>query len=207
MVDILAMENVKYTEANKAVEDGNNNYPVIGRFVRFVDDAQPDPKGRKNSNKIGIGISERGGEVTGNVASDNQEPDGATALPDNNNNISNQAPAAALLDQDVVMTEVGLALANSLARAMEDSPSDARVWTEVQFPDDVRGLVGFHPNTTVGVINSRLTDEFGAQSYFLGFQMVKGYPLSAPPQYTMGDLDKLRMDLSIGSYVKDWYEE
>ena len=202
MVDILAMENVKYTEANKAVEDGNNNYPVIGRFVRFVDDAQPDPKGRKNSNKIGIGISERGGEVTGNVASDNQEPE-----PDNNNNISNQAPAAALLDQDVVMTEVGLALANSLARAMEDSPSDARVWTEVQFPDDVRGLVGFHPNTTVGVINSRLTDEFGAQSYFLGFQMVKGYPLSAPPQYTMGDLDKLRMDLSIGSYVKDWYEE
>ena len=189
MVDILAMENVKYTEANKAVEDGNNNYPVIGRFVRFVDDAQPDPKDRKNSNKIGIGISERGGKVTGNIASDNQ------------------APAAALLDQDVVMTEVGLALANSLARAMEDSPSDARVWTEVQFPDDVRGLVGFHPNTTVGVINSRLTDEFGAQSYFLGFQMVKGYPLSAPPQYTMGDLDKLRMDLSIGSYVKDWYEE
>ena len=133
-----------------------------------------------------------GGEMAGNAASNNsQAPAGAAALP----------------DQDVEMEEVGLALANSLARAMEDVPSDARAWTPIKFPDGVLGMVALHPDTTVGAINGRLANTFGARCFFLGFEMVAGYTISAPGRYTMRDLGELRTDLAIGSFMEDYFEE
>ena len=139
-----------------------------------------------------------GGEMAGNAASNNSLPDNTATVP---------AGAAALLDQDVVMREVGLALANSLARAIEDAPSDARAWTPIQFPDGVLGMVALHPDTTVGAINGRLANMFGPRCWFLGFQMVAGYTIAAPPRYTMRDLGELRTDLAIGSFMEDYYEE
>ena len=139
-----------------------------------------------------------GGEMAGNAASNNRSPDNAATVP---------AGAAALPDEDVEMEEVGLALANSLARAMEDVPSDARAWTPIKFPDGVLGMVALHPDTTVGAINGRLANMFGARCWFLGFQMVAGYNIAAPARYTMRDLGELRTDLAIGSFMEDYFEE
>ena len=191
------MENVKNVVAQlaeKSAEAGNaasNNMAPDNAWA---------PDSHNNNNDTNV-------KVVGDVAGDNKAPDNTSSHNNNNNTYQVPAGAAALPDQDVVMVEVGLALANSLARAMEDGPSDARAWTEVQFPDGVLGMVAFHPDTTVGTINERLANTFGARCWFLGFQMVAGYTIAAPPRYTMRDLGELRTDLAIGSFMEDYYEE
>ena len=223
----FVMESVKYTvakEADGAVKVSNNNKlpdnaataPDSHNNNNPVDNGHPSSSHNNNNTNVKVVAASSGsGEVIGDVASDNKAPDDARALPSshtsshNNNNNTNQvlAGATALPDQDVVMVEVGLALANSLARAMEDVPSDARAWTPIQFPDGVLGMVALHPDTTVGAINGRLANMFGPRCWFLGFQMVAGYTIAAPPRYTMRDLGELRTDLAIGSFMEDYYEE
>jgi len=209
--NIRAMENVKNAVAQVAEKPAVAGNAASNNMA--PDDAWAPDSHNNNGGKVVAASS--GSGVAGDAASDNTAPDGARGLllgndsSHNNNNNTYQVPAgaAALPDQDVVMVEVGLALANSLARAMEDVPSDARAWTPIQFPDGVLGMVALHPDTTVGAINGRLANMFGPRCWFLGFQMVAGYTIAAPPRYTMRDLGELRTDLAIGSFMEDYYEE
>ena len=65
----------------------------------------------------------------------------------NNNNVANHGDevpggAAALPDPDVVMVEVGRALANTITRAVEDTVNEQRTWLLVHMPDGERSLIG-----------------------------------------------------------------
>ena len=111
-------------------------------------------------------------------------------VTDKNNNVANdgdQVPggAAALPDQDVVMVETGLALANSITHAIQDNSTDATAWVRLYLPDGVVGLGLLNLSTTVGTINERLAQAFGPRTYFLGFRLVTGLIFSAPLRYTV----------------------
>ena len=130
----------------------------------------------------------------------------------NNNNVANHGDevpggAAALPDPDVVMVEVGRALANTITRAMEDIVNAQRTWLMVHMPDGERSLVGFSQKTTVREINNRLAAHFGPRVYFFGFRLVTGLVFSAPLRYTVEDVDELKTDFGIGNFMEDWYEE
>ena len=130
----------------------------------------------------------------------------------NNNNVANhgdQVPggAVALPDPDVVMVEVGRALANTITRAVEDIVNEQRTWLMVHMPDGERSLVGFSQKTTVREINNRLAAHFGPRVYFFGFRLVTGLVFSAPLRYTVEDVDELKTDFGIGNFMEDWYEE
>ena len=133
-------------------------------------------------------------------------------VTDRNNNAANggdQVPggAVALPDHDVVMVETGLALANTITRAIQDHSTDATAWVRLHLPDGVVGLGLLNLSTTVGTINERLAQAFGARTYFLGFRLVTGLIFSAPLRYTVEELGELKTDLGIGSFMEDWYEE
>ena len=130
----------------------------------------------------------------------------------NNNSVANHGAqasggAAALPDPDVVMVEVGRALANTITRAVEDTVSEQRTWLVVHMPDGERGLIGFGQKTTVETINARLAAQFGPRVYFFGFRLVTGLVFSAPLRYTVEDVDELKSQFGIGSFAEDWYEE
>ena len=133
-------------------------------------------------------------------------------VTDKNNNAANggdQVPggAVALPDHDVVMVETGLALANTITRAIQDHSTDATAWVRLYLPDGVVGLGLLNLSTTVGTINERLAQAFGARTYFLGFRLVTGLIFSAPLRYTVEELGELKTDLGIGNFMEDWYEE
>ena len=139
--------------------------------------------------------------------------DGVGLDTDNNNNdVANDRSQVlggevALPDPDVVMVEVGRALANTITRAMEDNVHEQRTWLVVHMPDGERSLVGLSQKTTVATINARLAAHFGPRVYFFGFRLVTGLIFSAPLRYTVEDVDELKTDFGIGNFMEDWYEE
>ena len=127
------------------------------------------------------------------VVNDDQVPDGAVGLP----------------EEDVEMPEVGCArvLANQVARAVETVLDGSRAWFRLWLPDGQPGIVALGLHTTVREVNTRLANAFGQGVYFLGYRLVTGLTISAGLNLTLSQLDEMGLDLGIGTMANDWYGE
>ena len=127
------------------------------------------------------------------VANNDQVPDGAVGLP----------------EEDVEMAEVscGRALANQVARAVEAVQDGSRAWFRLWMPDGEPGIVAVGLNTTVREVNARLAAMFGRGVYFMGYRLVTGLTISAALALTMSQLDAMGLDLGVGTMADDWYGE
>ena len=193
--------------SNNSSNNNNKNHLSDEKVGKDMDKkvAMDDKNNGDNQNSHHKEVEEKENKET-------VKDDGSGLETDNNNNVANhgaQVPggAAALPDHDVVMVEVGRALANTITRAMEDTANEQRTWLVVHMPDGERGLVGFSQKTTVRTINARLAAQFGPRVYFFGFRLVTGLVFSAPLRYTVEDVDELKTQFGIGSFAEDWYEE
>ena len=127
------------------------------------------------------------------VANNDQVPDGAVGLP----------------EEDVEMAEVGCgrALANQVARAVEAVQDGSRAWFRLWMPDGEPGIVAVGLNTTVREVNARLAAMFGRGVYFMGYRLVTGLTISAALSLTMSQLDAMGLDLGVGTMADDWFGE
>ena len=145
---------------------------------------------------------------------DDSDDKGKVAIDKNNNNVvagNDQVPdgAVGLPDEDVEMADVGCGrvLANQVARAVETVSDDPRAWFRMWLPDGKPGIVALGLNITVREVNARLAATFGQGVYFLGYRLVTGLTISAGLNLTLSQLDQMGLDLGIGTMAEDWFGE
>ena len=195
----LSDEKVEKDKDKKIVTDDkngdsqNNNHPeevdkdkddvmTVEKVVKVDDDGNNsdggNPKDENNNNY---------------VQHDDQVPDGAVGLP----------------EEDVEMAEVGCGrvLANQVAQAVEAIQDGSRAWFRLWMPDGEPGVVAVGLHTTVGEVNARLAAMFGRGVYFMGYRLVTGLTISAALGLTMSQLDQMGLDLGVGNMAEDWFGE
>ena len=189
--------------ANNDSSSNNNNNNYNNLHEKMEDD-------KKDKDDV-VTVEEE--KVVKNDDSDNSDVDEVAKDQNNNNYVVNddQVPdgAVGLPQEDVEMADGsrGRVLANQVALAVEAVQDASRAWFRLWMPDGEPGVVAVGLHTTVGEVNARLAAMFGEGVYFVGYRLVTGLTISAALALTMSQLDAMGLDLGVGTMAEDWYGE
>ena len=182
------------SSSNNNINNNNNHHEKVEKDKDDVVTVEEE-KVVKNDDSDNSDVDEVAKDQNNNnyVVNDDQVPDGAVGLP----------------QEDVEMADGsrGRVLANQVALAVEAVQDASRAWFRLWMPDGEPGIVAVGLHTTVGEVNARLAAMFGEGVYFVGYRLVTGLTISAALDLTLSQLDAMGLDLGIGTMAEDWYGE